>query len=183
MAPRGNSIEQRELQSLVHNLMEIAKQTKQKQDEKKEQCRKDLGVDLVGADLIWTEEEKKVVSIKEMQTWDMYGLVCFVWAHLSKNLEYMDDDTYVRELAEVWRLMRVFHHKMRTNDTRSICIVPSHLDVEDRIHFLTKQDISAVHKKHFNALVRPRHPPYVSDCDDKHDTSVSSSGTTTDESF
>ena len=201
---RGNSIEVRTLQSLVHNLMDVAKDIEKKKDEenqhlqekraltsgkdvlkkmeefvavmKKEKIADTTNVDLVGMNLNWTTEEQKVVSLKELQpNWDMYSLVCFVWGHFIRNLEAIDNATYENELVEVRRLMNVFHHKMRMKDGRSICIVPTHFDHETRIHFQTHEDISAVQKSPFTVLGRPRLPPYVTDCDDKLDVSFSSS--------
>jgi len=209
---RGNSTEVKSLQSLVHNLMDMATDIERKKDElnqhlmvkravvndkdvlmmmeqfveqmkKKEEKTGTTNVDLMGMDLHWTTEEQKVVSLKEVQrNWDMYSLICFVWGHFIRNLEAIDNDTYENELVEVRRLMSVFHHKMHTKDSRRICVVPTFLDRETRIHFQTHENITAVQKNPFTVLERSCLPLYVADCDDSFSSSITE-GVTTDESF
>ena len=190
------------LQSLGHSLMLVLKHQKQKQEERRESMtdkeidammRESMSkvgprieVDSLGIDLKWTSEEDRVVSLKDGRIWDLYDLLCFVWAHFFQHSRKMDDDTYAKEQAEVHRLLKVFHHKMRMNDHRAICVVPTFLDNELRIHCMTAEDISAIQKSPFTVLERPRGPRYVNGCEKEVDVSTSFSGdegVTTDESF
>ena len=211
MAPSHiNTREESRIQSLVHDMWTVLLLKAKKEEEEKEAQRasmtekdldnqmresvvkwqskneKPIKVDLLGMELKWTTEEQREVSLKEFQMWDIYSALRFVWSHYMKNRFGMDEDTYNNELAEVNRLVKVLHHKMRTNDTRSICIVPTCFDRETRIHFLTGEDISAIQKSPFTVLDRPRLPPYVKDCESDLDMSAcssSSEGVTTDDSF
>ena len=191
-----------DVRGLAHNILLVLKHQKQKQEEEREsmtdkeidaKMRESMSkhgprieVDLLGINLRWTSDEARVVSLEVGRNWDLYDLVCFVWAHFVQHSRRMDDDTYDNELAEVHRLLKVVHHKMRKNDTRSIRVVPTFLDNETRIHFMTDEDISAIQMSPFTVLERPRGPRYVSECEKEVDLSTcssSSEGVTTDESF
>ena len=136
MAPSHiNTREESRIQSLVHDMWTVLLLKAKKEEEEKEAQRasmtekwqskneKPIKVDLLGMELKWTTEEQREVSLKEFQMWDIYSALRFVWSHYMKNRFGMDEDTYNNELAEVNRLVKVLHHKMRTNDTRSICSV------------------------------------------------------------
>jgi glutamate synthase domain-containing protein 3 len=142
-------------------------------------------VDLFGMDLRWTTDEQRVVSLHDNQNWDLDGLLRFVWKHFSNHIKGMAEGTYDKEFNEVNRVVKVIHHKMRTKDTRSICVVPTWLDRETRTHYMTNEDISAIQTSPFTVLERPRLPAYC--CDNEVDISTmsysSSTGSTTDESF
>ena len=97
------------LQSLGHSLMLVLKHQKQKQEERRESMtdkeidammRESMSkvgprieVDSLGIDLKWTSEEDRVVSLKDGRIWDLYDLLCFVWAHFFQHSRKMDDDT------------------------------------------------------------------------------------------
>ena len=198
------------VQSLVHTMWTVLRDEQRKKEEACEAQRasmteKDLDkqmeeswkelqsmvrrpnlVDMVGIELKWTPEEQKLVSLQEDHKWNLFSLLLFVWTHLMKNQRGMDDDTFEKEFAEVNRLVKVIHHKMRTKDTRLICIVPTWMDRETRFHFMTNDDISAVQKAPFTVLDRPALPPYDSSDKGLDVSSVSfssSNGETTDDSF